>query len=132
MIQGSRVLGVGTDIVDVRRIQSILTKYSTHFTNKIFTKNEQEYAQKHTCPALTYAKRFAGKEAFSKAVGQGIGAFLSWQDIEILNNSRGQPFFQFTKRGHAAVTGHFGPFNSFLSLSDDYPYALAFAVIVSN
>lgn len=128
----SRIIGIGTDLVDIRRIEKVLVRYPEKFIQKIFTSSERAYAQSHHSPALTYAKRFAGKEAFSKAIGYGIRPFFSWQDIEILNDPLGKPFFSFSPSAHQKLTSYLGSFTPFLSLSDEYPYAQAFVILASS
>jgi holo-[acyl-carrier protein] synthase len=122
------IIGIGTDLVDIRRIEKLLQKYTYRFTEKIFTKRECHYSQNHLRPALAYAKRFAAKEAVSKALGCGIGALVSWQDIEILNTQSGKPYLILSQR----IQNISGPCESFLSLSDEYPYAQAFVVLTAR
>jgi holo-[acyl-carrier protein] synthase len=85
------ILGIGTDIIEISRIQASLRLHGTHFINRIFTSNEQTYCKKYTDPSAQYAGRFAAKEAIAKALGCGIGKKLSWLDIEVINNTYGKP-----------------------------------------
>lgn len=89
------VKGIGIDIIEIERVKEAIKKYGSRFLNKVFTKKEIAYCRRHK--AMKYpelAVRFAAKEAYSKAVGSGIKHFggLGWREIEILNESSGQPY----------------------------------------
>ena len=125
------IIGIGSDLVDMRRIASSLERFGDRFTHRIYTESERAKAAKRADPAPTYARRFAAKEAAAKALGVGISG-LSWRDIEVANDDRGAPALRLhggaaerlqaiTPQGHAA--------RLHLSLTDDPPYALAFVVI---
>ena len=117
----SNIVGIGTDIVDIRRIEKLVAKTGwDKFAGKILSKEEIEALKpKQKNDASHIAKRFAGKEAISKAMGTGIGE-LGFEDIIISNNSKGKP--EATLRKVTNVKIH-------ISMSDEYPYAIAFAVI---
>ena len=85
------ILGIGTDMVDVRRIEKLLNRFSTRFTEKVFTPAERTYCTAQHTPAAAFAKRFAAKEAALKALGTGLRAGITWHDIEILNDAKGKP-----------------------------------------
>ena len=87
-----KILGIGTDIVNIRRMHNSLQKRGFTFKNKIFSKNEIKYCENKKNSSAFYAKRFAAKEAFSKALGTGIKKGVTLKNIEIINNSSGQPF----------------------------------------
>ena len=129
-----KIFGIGTDIVNISRIEKSIKKNSKSFKNKIFSKNEIIYCEKKKDPYSFYAKRFAAKEALSKALGTGIRKGINFKDIEILNDSLGKPFIKLK-----------GPVNNFLkkkikrkkydiylSLSDDKPWAHATVIISYN
>jgi len=119
-----KIIGVGTDIVNIRRIENICKKNKHLFLKKIFTNKEIKILTKYKLKqGSKIAMRFAAKEALSKALGTGIGKKLSFLDFEVLNLSSGQPYFFFKKKQI------FKNLNSHLSMSDDYPWALAFVVI---
>ena len=93
-----KIYGLGTDIVNIKRIDNSLKKYGLVFKNKIFSKKEISYCEKKKNPSAFYAKRFAAKEAFSKAIGTGIRKGLSLKDIEISNNLYGKPTIVLKKK----------------------------------
>src|SRR4051794_2332992 len=86
------ILGVGIDIIEVARIQSSYERFGERFLNRILHPNEICYCLSHKAPAPFLAARFAAKEAISKAFGTGIGAQLSWQDMEVGRKESGEPF----------------------------------------
>jgi holo-[acyl-carrier protein] synthase len=118
------IIGIGTDIVQIPRIEKILGKYADEFPNKILCLEEvSEYHKKASKDKIPFlAKRFAAKEAIAKAFGFGIGQQIKFHDIEISNDDLGKPC--------AIVKNDIGQDkNILLSISDDYPIAIAFAVI---
>ncbi|CAK6518778.1 holo-ACP synthase [Rickettsia helvetica] len=121
------IIGVGTDIVQIPRIEKILHLYLELFAKKILTSKElaQLSLLDKTGYAVFLAKRFAAKEAISKAFGVGIGQGINFKDIIILNNDLGKPIVEVSSN----YTNKLPPFNIHLSLSDDYPVCVAFAVI---
>lgn len=128
--QIAQIIGIGTDLVDIRRIDTLIARHGAHFLLRVFTEQERSYAQRHRSPGTIYAKRFAAKEAFSKAVGCGIGKIVSFQDIEVARHTNGQPFISFSVQSYERVTEFLGgPFTSFLSLTDEYPFAQAFVIV---
>jgi holo-[acyl-carrier protein] synthase len=123
------ILGVGIDLVSVARIQELLFKFGTKFEQRIFTDLEIKKAQTikisegdNLARALFYAKRFAAKEAFSKAVGFGIGNIIGFRDIEIDNDKLGKPFINIADRKLVFFQNHFGvtKIDINLSLSDEF------------
>ena len=125
------ILGIGTDIIDIRRIEKAIEKFSLHFINRIFTISEQEYANKHKHFSSSYAKRFAAKEAFFKAIiRQNAFVPISWKDIEVINDKKGYPFIQPSiSLAHKLQELFKKEIKIDLSLSDEYPYAQAFVII---
>ncbi|OCA05900.1 holo-[acyl-carrier-protein] synthase [Wolbachia endosymbiont of Trichogramma pretiosum] len=120
------IYGIGTDIVYIPRILRISQKYGEKFLNKVYTKKEIEISKKHNSQevrAKYFAKRFAAKEAFVKALGTGFSQGIIMKDIEIYSNIRGKP--------HLVMTKDFisKDYKIHLSLSDDQDYATAFVVI---
>lgn len=120
------IYGIGTDIVYIARILRISQKYGEKFLNKVYTKKEIEISKKYNSQevrAKYFAKRFAAKEAFVKALGTGFSQGIIMKDIEIYSNIRGKP--------HLAITKDFisKDYKIHLSLSDDQDYATAFVVI---
>mgnify|MGYP006274380315 CR=1 FL=1 len=126
------ILGVGTDIIDIRRIERSLERFGERFTNRVFTEVERAKADKRRRRADTYAKRFAAKEACAKALGTGIYRGVIWRDIEVFNRPGGQPGLTLT--GKAAerlesLTPNGLDADLHLTLTDDHPWAQAFVII---
>ena len=126
------IIGIGNDLIDIRRIERALERFGDRFIQRIFTPLEQKKAERRRNRAETYAKRFAAKEACAKALGTGMRADVYWRDMGVVNLPSGQPTLALT--GHAAdhlarllPTGHEARIH--LTLSDEHPYALAFVVI---
>lgn len=115
-------------MVDIRRIESLMEKSGERFLPRSFTESEQEYAQsKPAQTAAIFAKRFAAKEAFAKAMGTGIGEHVSFTEIEVLNDAVGKPTLRLHGKASAWLEKH-GAI-AHLSLSDELPYALAQVII---
>lgn len=126
------IIGIGTDLVDIKRIEKLLEAKKQSFFNRIFSASEQEHCNAKASPAASYAKRFAAKEAFAKALGTGIGEHANWVDIEVANQENGKPFFRLSGRAAASIEAYEDKGMDVqvdLSLSDEYPYAQAFVVI---
>lgn len=121
------IIGVGTDIVQIPRIEKIIELYLEFFPKKILTTEEfEKFALlKKEDHAAFLAKRFAAKEAISKAFGVGIGRGINFKDISVLNDSLGKPIVKINSN----YTQELSSFNIHLSLSDDYPVCIAFVVI---
>ena len=129
-----RIFGLGTDIVNIKRLEKILKKNKSTFKTRVFSKNEILYCDKKNYPASFYAKRYAAKEALSKALGTGIRKGINFKDIEILNNNFGKPSIKlkgttasFLKKKIKAKK-----YSIYLSLSDDSPWAQATVIISYN
>ena len=125
------ILGIGTDICDIRRIEQSIEKNGDRFLDKIFTQGEREYCDAKARPAMSYAKRFAAKEAVAKALAGAETGSLSWKSVEVQNDPSGRPVAILTGQALARLsahneTGFEGRIH--LSLSDDFPYATAFAI----
>ncbi|MFT6332134.1 MAG: holo-[acyl-carrier protein] synthase [Lentimonas sp.] len=123
------ILGIGTDIVEISRIERSITKFGDDFLNKVFSEKEIKIAGKK--PASHFAKRFAAKESFSKAIGLGIGRGVNFKDVEISNDEFGKPEINLSKKAQDFLQGHFKKesFKIDLSLSDTKENAVAFVVI---
>ena len=123
------IIGIGTDIVNIERIERILEKYGEVFLQKNFHQLEIErYNSLVSGKQAAYlAKRFAAKEAFAKALGSGIGKMVAFRDIAVINNDAGMPQLLVSADKIPDVTNY----NIQISLSDDYPFAVAFVVITS-
>ncbi len=127
------ILAIGSDLCNIERIQASLDRFGARFENRVFTAIERARAARRPFTAAgTYAKRFAAKEAFSKAVGTGFRAGVFMKDIGVVNMKGGAPTLALTggaavrlaaitPPGHAAVV--------YLTLTDDHPWAQAFVII---
>ena len=129
-----KIFGIGTDIVNIKRIERSLKKNGNALKNRIFSKKEIIYCEKNKNPFPFYAKRFAAKEALSKALGTGIRKGVNFKNIEILNDSFGKPFIQL--KGSTATflkkKIKTKKYFIYLSLSDDLPWAQATVIISYN
>lgn len=134
------ILGIGSDLCDIRRIERSLQKFGARFEARVFTAGEQAKARsrrgdsKRNGLASTYAKRFAAKEAFGKAIGTGVGAGggIFWRDIEVVNLPSGAPTLRLSGGAQAALAQRTPPGHQariHVTLVDEYPIAQAFVVI---
>ena len=126
------ILGIGSDLCDIRRIERSLERFGARFTHRIFTAGERTRSERRAASAASYARRFAAKEACAKALGTGLRAGVFWRDMEVVNLASGRPTLRLTggalerlramlPPGHEAVVH--------VSLTDDPPLAQAFVVI---
>lgn len=126
------ILGLGSDLSDIRRIQASLERFGDRFKQRVFTDLERSRSDRKTDAAASYAKRFAAKEACAKALGTGMRRGVFWRDMGVVNLRSGQPTLaltggalkrlqEMTPPGMKAVIH--------LSLTDDHPYAQAFVII---
>lgn len=126
------ILGIGSDLTDIRRVSATLERFGERFTGRLFTLAERSRSERKVDRAASYAKRFAAKEACAKALGTGMRRGVFWKDMGVVNARSGQPTLALT--GGAAErlqdmlpVGHRAAIH--LSLTDDHPYAQAFVVI---
>lgn len=119
-----KIKGLGTDIIEVERIQDSIKKYKDRFLSRIFTEDEIAYCMTHKNPERNFAGRFAAKEAVAKALGHGIGKDLSWKDIEIRKDKKGKPLVSFS----LSAQKKFKKPNVMLSISHCKEYANAIAI----
>ncbi len=126
------IIGLGSDLADIRRIEATLERFGERFLARIFTEVERTRSERKADRAASYAKRFAAKEACAKALGTGLRAGVFWRDMGVVNARSGQPTLALTggaARRLAALTPPGLAPRIHLSLTDDHPYALAFVVI---
>ena len=122
------IYGIGTDIVSIERVQTIINKNRDGFINRVLTEHERALFANKADSAAFCAKRFAAKEAFSKALGTGIGRVVSFQDLTVRSNENGKPYFMPSEKLRLYLKdkdiqqGH-------LSISDESQNALAFVVL---
>ena len=128
------IIGLGTDIVNINRIKKIYSKYGNHFLDKILTESEKKIEGKITRSKniATIAKRFAAKEAISKAIGYGFSKGIHFKNIEIYNDKNGKPYANVTGKAKTTLSKISKKYNIFLTLSDDKPWAVATALITSR
>ena len=122
------IYGVGTDIVSIERIQEILNKNRDGFINRVLTEHERALFANKSDSAAFCAKRFAAKEAFSKALGTGIGRVVSFQDLTVRKNENGKPYFE-AIGNLKSFMDNLGISKTHVSLSDEKDYAIAFAIL---
>ena len=126
------IIGIGSDLCDIRRIERSIARFGARFTERIFTAGERERSERRATSAASYARRFAAKEACAKALGTGLRAGVFWRDMEVVNLPGGKPTLRLTggardrllrmvPEGHEPVVH--------VSLTDDPPLAQAFVVI---
>ncbi|MEO1078083.1 MAG: holo-ACP synthase [Pseudomonadota bacterium] len=123
------MIGIGTDIVEIARVEAVFARHPRRFCDRILTPPELERMRASSAPARFLARRFAAKEAIAKAMGTGIGASLSWQDLQISNNAAGAPKVELSSGG-SALLGAIGGRSILVSISDERAYAVAFAVVL--
>ena len=126
------ILGIGSDITDVRRIAKVIERHGDRFIDRIFTATERAKAEKRRNRAETYAKRFAAKEACAKALGTGLRAGVWWRDIGVVNLPSGRPTLALTggaKRRLEAITPAGCEARIDLTITDDGPIAQAVVII---
>jgi len=126
------IIGIGSDLIDIRRIEKSLERYGERFVQRLFTDVEQAKSERRRERAASYAKRFAAKEACSKALGTGMAQGVFWRDMGVVNLPGGKPTMRLTggaaerlaamlPAGHRAVIH--------LTITDDHPLAQAFVII---
>jgi len=126
------ILGIGSDLCDIDRIEKSLARFGERFTQRVFTDGERAKSERRATRAASYARRFAAKEACSKALGTGMRAGVFWRDMEVVNLPSGRPTMrltggaaerlkEMTPAGHEALVH--------VSMTDDPPMAQAFVVI---
>lgn len=126
------ILGLGSDLIDIRRVEQSIDKYGERFLNRIFTEVERAKSDRRANRAASYAKRFAAKEACSKALGTGLSKGVFWRDMGVVNLPGGKPTLRLTNGalrrleeitpgGHQAVID--------LTITDDFPLAQAIVII---
>ena len=126
------ILGVGNDIIDIRRIEKTIERYGDRFLARVFTDTERQKSDKRRARAASYAKRFAAKEACAKALGTGLRRGVFWRDMGVVNLRSGRPTMVLTG-GAAEQLRRITPGGSEaridITLTDDFPLAQAMVVI---
>ena len=128
------IIGLGNDMIDIRRIEATITRFGDRFLDRVFTPIERAKSDRRNQRAASYAKRFAAKEACAKALGTGLRDGVYWRDMGVVNLASGRPTLKLTggaKRQLDAITpaGHEARID--LTLSDDFPWAQAIVIITT-
>ena len=124
------ILGLGIDIIEVARVQSLVERFGERFLNRVLLPEEIAYCVGHKTPGPFVAVRFAAKEAIAKAFGTGIGAELGWHDMEVRRKASGEPFVVLHGKAKELCTTR-GAKQLWISLSHSQNYATAMAVLES-
>ncbi|SHI53549.1 holo-[acyl-carrier protein] synthase [Aureimonas altamirensis DSM 21988] len=126
------IIGIGSDLIDIRRVAATLERHGTRFEARVFTDVERRKSNARTLRAASYAKRFAAKEACAKALGTGLSQGVFWRDMGVVNAPSGKPTMQLTG-GAAKRLANLLPDGMeaaiHLTITDDYPLAQAFVII---
>lgn len=117
--------GLGTDIIEIGRIEKVIARYGQKFLDRIFTPKEQAYCLKHKLSSRHFSGRFAAKEAVVKSLGTGISKEINWTDIEILNDIHGKPNVYISPE----IASQFGNPTILISISHCKEYATAVALL---
>jgi holo-[acyl-carrier protein] synthase len=126
------IIGIGSDLIDIRRIEKSLERHGQRFIQRIFTEVEQARSEGRAGRVASYAKRFAAKEACAKALGSGIAHGVFWRDMGVVNLPGGKPTMALTggaaaRLGKILPQGHKAAIH--LTITDDFPLAQAFVII---
>ncbi len=126
------IIGLGNDVVDIRRVERTIERYGERFLSRIFTETERLKSDGRAARAASYAKRFAAKEACAKALGTGFRNGVFWRDMVVVNLPSGRPTLELTggaARALAAITPEGHEVRIDLSITDDFPTAQAIVII---
>lgn len=126
------IVGIGSDLIDIRRVEQSLERFGERFIKRCFTEIEQAKSERRKNRAASYAKRFAAKEACSKALGTGLAHGVFWRDMGVVNLPGGKPTMKLTggaaeKLAELLPPGHDAFIH--LTITDEHPYAQAFVII---
>jgi holo-[acyl-carrier protein] synthase len=126
------IIGIGSDLCDIRRIERSLARFGDRFTHRVFTYGERAKSDRRAARAPSYARRFAAKEACSKALGTGLRLGVFWRDMEVVNLPGGAPTMKLTGGALERLKAMTPPGHEVLvhvTLTDDHPLAQAFVII---
>ena len=129
------ILGIGSDLIDIRRVEQSIEKFGERFLSRIFTELERVKSDKRKARAASYAKRFAAKEACSKALGTGLNRGVYWRDMGVENLPGGKPTMRLTNGALKRLQEITPPgmvAQIDLTITDDFPLAQAFVIISAN
>jgi holo-[acyl-carrier protein] synthase len=126
------ILGIGSDLIDIRRVERVIERHGDRFLKRVFTEIERARAERRAGRVATYAKRFAAKEACSKALGTGMRAGVFWRDMGVVNQRSGRPTLHLTGGALARLQAMTPPGYASridLTITDEWPLAQAFVII---
>ncbi|NNG03987.1 MAG: holo-ACP synthase [Inquilinus sp.] len=129
------IIGIGNDIIDIRRVERTLERFGDRFTNRVFTEIERAKSDRRRLRAASYAKRYAAKEACSKALGTGLRKGVFWRDMGVVNKPGGQPTLLLTGGAMErlrALTPQGMVAAIHLTITDDFPQAQAIVIITAE
>ena len=126
------ILGIGSDMVSIERIERTIERFGVRFVQRVFSEKEKKTAEYRAATTETYAKRWAAKEACSKALGTGLRMGVAWREMSVRNLPTGQPEMELTGGAQARLiqltpAGHTAKIH--VTLTDDHPWAQAFVII---
>ncbi|MBB3934549.1 holo-ACP synthase [Aureimonas phyllosphaerae] len=126
------IVGIGSDLIDIRRIEKTLERHGARFTDRVYTPVERAKSDRRAQRAASYAKRFAAKEACAKALGTGLSQGVFWRDMGVVNLPGGKPTMALTNGAAARLqslmpAGHRAVIH--VTITDDFPLAQAFVII---
>ncbi len=126
------ILGIGSDMVSIERIEGTIQRFGVRFVQRVFSEAEKKTAEYRAATTETYAKRWAAKEACSKALGTGLRMGVAWKEMSVRNLPTGQPEMVLTggalaRLNHLTPEGHVAKIH--VTLTDDHPWAQAFVII---
>ena len=129
------IIGIGNDLIDIRRVEKTLEKHPERFTQRVFTEIERAKSDKRHLRAASYAKRFAAKEACAKALGTGLSRGVFWRDMGVVNLPGGKPTMALTggaAKRLAQITPEGHEPDIHLTITDDFPLAQAIVIIYAR
>jgi holo-[acyl-carrier protein] synthase len=126
------ILGIGSDLANIERIERTIARFGRRFLDRVYTEIEQGLAERRAARVATYAKRWAAKEACSKALGTGLRMGIKWRDMGVVNLTTGQPTMRLTGWAEERLKAMTPPGHQarlHVTLTDDHPWAMAVVVI---
>jgi holo-[acyl-carrier protein] synthase len=126
------ILGIGSDLANIQRIERTIDRFGRRFLDRVYTGTEQRLAERRAARVATYAKRWAAKEACSKALGTGLRMGIKWRDMGVVNLTTGQPTMRLTGWAEERLKAMTPPGHQarlHVTLTDDHPWAMAVVVI---
>ncbi len=129
------IIGIGNDLIDIRRVEKTLARHGERFTTRVFTEVERAKSDRRLNRAASYAKRFAAKEACAKALGTGLARGVFWRDMGVVNLPGGKPTLHLTggaaeRLNEITPQGHIADIH--LTITDDFPLAQAIVIIYAK